>query len=74
MNSYRSTSLVYNSKVQAANSVELFACSEYEIEVTTTDKKEGGMAHNAWLILEGDQKKSKVFFMENSAQNKILRR
>lgn len=52
----------------------VWLCSEYEIEVTTTDKKEAGMTHNAWLILEGDQKSSKVFLMENSAKNKKLRR
>ena len=46
----------------------------YEIEVTTTDKKDAGMLHNAWLILEGDQRSSKEFVMENSAKNKVLRR
>ena len=47
--------------------------SVYEIEVATTDKKDGGTIHNAWLILEGSLKTSKVFQMENSNQNKILR-
>ncbi|KAH9519113.1 Lipoxygenase y domain-containing protein 1 [Bulinus truncatus] len=46
----------------------------YEIEVTTTDKKEGGTMHNGWIILEGKQGTSKVFQLKNSAQNKILRR
>nr|KAG5694176.1 hypothetical protein BaRGS_016022 [Batillaria attramentaria] len=46
----------------------------YEIEVTTTDKKEGGTIHNGWLILEGTKDTSKVFVLNNSAQNKILRR
>ncbi|XP_013416715.1 lipoxygenase homology domain-containing protein 1 isoform X2 [Lingula anatina] len=47
----------------------------YEITVTTSDKKDGGTTQNAWLILEGeDKKKSKEFLMENSAKNKILRR
>ncbi|KAL5006870.1 hypothetical protein ScPMuIL_015676 [Solemya velum] len=46
----------------------------YEIEVTTTDKKDGGTFHNGWLILEGSKRSSKVFLMENSPQYKILRR
>ena len=56
----------------------LFNCSllftEYDIEVTTTDKKDAGMIHNAWIILEGDQRSSKEFIMENSAKTKILRK
>ncbi|KAL8614278.1 hypothetical protein ACOMHN_007616 [Nucella lapillus] len=46
----------------------------YEIEVTTADKKEGGTIHNGWLILEGSKSTSKAFVLNNSAQNKILRR
>lgn len=46
----------------------------YEIEVTTTDKKEGGTIHNGWLILKGSKSTSKVFVLKNSPQNKILRR
>ena len=42
--------------------------------MTTTDKKDAGMVHNGWLILEGDQKSSKEFMMENSVKNKVLRR
>ncbi|XP_052229243.1 lipoxygenase homology domain-containing protein 1-like isoform X2 [Dreissena polymorpha] len=46
----------------------------YDIEVKTSDKKEGGTIHNGWIILEGDKKTSKVFKLENSAANKILRK
>ncbi|XP_012940880.1 lipoxygenase homology domain-containing protein 1 [Aplysia californica] len=46
----------------------------YEIEVTTTDKNEGGTMHNAWLILEGKRKSSKLFQLVNSPHNKILRK
>ncbi|GFN87702.1 hypothetical protein PoB_001420800 [Plakobranchus ocellatus] len=46
----------------------------YDIEVTTTDKSEGGTIHNGWLVLEGRSKSSKVFNMINSAHNKILRK
>ena len=47
---------------------------DYEIEVKTSDKKEGGTIHNGWIILEGSRKSSKVFKLENSAANKILRK
>ena len=46
----------------------------YEITVTTTDKKDAGMMHNGWVILEGDTRASKEFILENSAKNKVLRR
>lgn len=49
-------------------------CTAYEIEVTTSDKKDAGMIHHGWLILEGDKKSSKEFVLENSAKKKILRR
>lgn len=48
--------------------------TDYEIEVTTTDKQEGGTIHNGWLILKGNKGTSKVFVLNNSARNKILRR
>lgn len=40
----------------------------------TSDKKDGGMMHNAWLILEGDKKKSKEFIMKNSPVHKVFRK
>ncbi|CAL1540467.1 unnamed protein product [Lymnaea stagnalis] len=46
----------------------------YDIEVTTTDKNEGGTIHNGWIILEGKLGNSKVFNLLNSAHNKILRK
>ncbi len=49
-------------------------CVAYEIAVTTSDKKDAGMIHNAWLILEGEQKSSKEFVMENSVKSKVLRK
>ncbi|KAL3842214.1 hypothetical protein ACJMK2_020253, partial [Sinanodonta woodiana] len=48
--------------------------STYEIEVKTTDKKEGGTIHNGWLILEGKNGVAPVFKMENTPANKILRK
>lgn len=30
--------------------------------------------HNAWLILEGEKKKSKEFLMKNSAVHKVFRK
>ncbi|XP_050409617.1 lipoxygenase homology domain-containing protein 1 [Patella vulgata] len=46
----------------------------YDIEISTTDKRDGGTMHNAWMILEGTKRKSKTLMFENSPQNKILRR
>ncbi|ESO97796.1 hypothetical protein LOTGIDRAFT_208950 [Lottia gigantea] len=46
----------------------------YDIEITTTDKKEGGTIHNGWIVLEGLKRKSNIFLLENSPQRKILRR
>ncbi|KAL4225451.1 Lipoxygenase y domain-containing protein 1 [Mactra antiquata] len=48
--------------------------SYYEIEVKTSDKKDGGTFHNGWIILEGDKRVSKIFKLENSPTNKILRK
>lgn len=47
----------------------------YEIEVTTSDKKNAGTTQNAWIILEGNKKKrSDKFYMRNTQTKKILRR
>ena len=46
----------------------------YEITIVMSDKKEGGMMHNAWLILEGDKKKSREFLMKNSPVHKVFRK
>ena len=48
--------------------------SAYEIEVKTSGKQEAGTIHNGWIILEGKREASKVFKLENSAANKILRK
>jgi hypothetical protein len=42
--------------------------------VTTSDKQDAGMMHNAWLVLVGEQRSSKEFLMTNSARHKVLRR
>ena len=44
----------------------------YQIDVVTTDRQDAGTQHNAWLILEGDERTSHEFLMENSARHKIL--
>lgn len=47
----------------------------YEIEVTTSDKKNAGTTQNVWIILEGSKKKrSDKFYMKNTQTKKILRR
>ena len=49
-------------------------CAAYQIDVVTTDRQDAGTQHNAWLILEGDERSSQEFLMENSSRHKILRR
>lgn len=46
----------------------------YEIEVSTVDKPDAGTCYNAWLILEGDQRSSSEFIMENTGGKRILQR
>lgn len=47
----------------------------YEIEVTTSDKKNAGTTQNAWIILEGNKRKrSEKFTMKNTQKRKILRK
>lgn len=46
----------------------------YEITILTSDKKDGGMMHNAWLIIEGTKRKTKEFFMKNSPVHKVFRK
>ncbi|WAR01120.1 LOXH1-like protein, partial [Mya arenaria] len=66
--------LTCSTPARGAGSFDSKDKSTYEIEVKTSDKKEGGTIHNGWIILEGDKKTSKVFKLENSAANKILRK
>jgi len=46
----------------------------YEIEVITTDRQDAGTQHNAWLVLEGSERSSQEFVLQNSSRYKILRR
>ncbi|XP_074659812.1 lipoxygenase homology domain-containing protein 1-like [Tubulanus polymorphus] len=46
----------------------------YEISISTSDKRDAGMIHNAWIILVGEKSSSKELIFENSAKNKILRK
>ena len=46
----------------------------YQINVLTSDRQDAGTQHNAWIILEGDERTSQEFLMENSSRHKILRR
>lgn len=45
----------------------------YEIEITTSDKREAGTTQNGSIIIEGSKKKSERFYMKNTPRNKILR-
>ena len=46
----------------------------FDFEIITSDKQDGGMLHNAWIILEGKHDTSRIFSFENSVEEKILRR
>jgi len=54
--------------------VDVTCVKAYEIIVFTTDREDAGTQHSAWLILEGDERTSSEFLMENSHRNRILRR
>ena len=46
----------------------------YEIEVTTSDKRDAGTTQNGWVILIGKKKRSEKFYFKNTPQKKILRK
>ncbi|PAA79474.1 hypothetical protein BOX15_Mlig008366g2 [Macrostomum lignano] len=47
----------------------------YEIAVTTSDKAEAGMSHNAWIMLDGDtDSMNREFLMENSRDRRVFQR
>jgi hypothetical protein len=48
--------------------------TDYEINVLTSDRRDAGTTQNAWIVLIGSSRESKQFLMENSVENKILRR
>jgi hypothetical protein len=48
--------------------------TDYEININTSDKRDAGTTQNAWIVLIGESRESKQFLMENSVENKILRR
>ncbi|XP_078580092.1 lipoxygenase homology domain-containing protein 1-like isoform X2 [Branchiostoma floridae x Branchiostoma japonicum] len=45
----------------------------YNIKVVTSDRKEAGTTNDAFLILEGDLRKSKEFSMDNTAKGKYFK-
>lgn len=44
----------------------------YEFKIITGSKRNAGMLHDAWIILEGKQDSSRVFTFNNSAQERIF--
>lgn len=49
--------------------------TEYEVTIITSDKQEAGTKQNAWIAFIGENgEMSKNFLLENSSENKILRR
>ena len=48
--------------------------SEFELTFVTSDKQNAGTSQNAWVILEGEERKSQEYQIENNPKNKVLRR
>ena len=56
------------------NSDFLFFFVAFELTFLTSDKQNAGTTQNAWIVLEGEERKSQEYVIENSAKNKVLRR
>ena len=54
--------------------IYFFIFSAFELTFLTSDKQHAGTTQNAWIVLEGDERKSQEYQIENSAKNKVLRR
>ena len=52
----------------------LFFVIAFELTFLTSDKQNAGTTQNAWIVLEGEERKSQEYVIENSAKNKVLRR
>ena len=48
--------------------------SVFELTFLTSDKQHAGTSQNAWVILEGEERKSQEYQIENNPKNKVLRR
>jgi len=46
----------------------------FELTFLTSDKQHAGTTQNAWIVLEGEERKSQEYQIENSPKNKVLRR
>ena len=44
----------------------------FELTFLTSDKKNAGTTQNAWIVLEGEERKYQEYSAENSAKNKVL--
>lgn len=48
--------------------------SVFELTFATSDKQNAGTSQNAWVILEGEERKSQEYHIENNPKNKVLSR
>ena len=44
----------------------------FELTFLTSDKKNAGTTQNAWILLEGEERKYQEYSVENSAKKKVL--
>lgn len=51
-----------------------FILTAFELTFLTSDKQHAGTTQNAWIVLEGEERKSQEYHIENSPKNKVLRR
>lgn len=58
----------------AKKSTDSRAPTTFELTFLTSDKQNAGTTQNAWIVLEGEERKSQEYPIENSAKNKVLRR
>ena len=51
-----------------------FVLTAFELTFLTSDKQHAGTTQNAWIVLEGEERKSQEYHIGNSPKNKVLRR
>ena len=66
--------LPYDYKHSSHNSFFDSLFVAFELTFLTSDKQNAGTTQNAWIVLEGEERKYQEYSVENSAKNKVLRR
>ena len=64
--------LPYDYKHSSHNSFFDSLFVAFELTFLTSDKQNAGTTENAWIVLEGEERKYQEYSVENSAKNKVL--